>query len=32
MKAAPACTTSLHKMAVWLPANIDDKDPCAVLA
>jgi hypothetical protein len=32
MKAGPACKTSRHKMAVWLPANIDDRDPCAVLA
>ncbi len=32
MKAGPACTTSRHNMAVWLPANIDDKDPWTVLA
>ena len=32
MKAGPACKTSRHKMAVWLAANIDDRDPWAVLA
>jgi hypothetical protein len=29
MKAGPANRTSRRKMAVWLPANIDDRDPCA---
>jgi len=32
MKAGPACKTSRHKMAVWLAANIDDRDPWTVLA
>jgi len=32
MKAGPACKTSRRKMAVWLAANLDDKDPCSVLA
>jgi len=32
MKAGPACKTSRHKMAFWLPANIDDRDPWAALA
>jgi hypothetical protein len=32
LKAGPDWKTSRHDMAVWLPANIDDEDPCAVLA
>jgi hypothetical protein len=32
MRAGPDWKTSRHDMAVWLPANIDDEDPCAVLA
>jgi hypothetical protein len=32
MRAGPDWKTPRHDMAVWLPANIDDKNPCAVLA